>query len=658
MLLGLVWVWVCGSSEAATEKLGKKDTALLSAVERAEDLRLAADPALTQALASPLPALRERAVLALGRLQAAEHREVLLRLAIQDPSREVRMAALFAVGQLGLAEGAKPTDEEFQPVFSLLSSPDGEIKALAVEALGKLATSQSAEHLMGLFADPSPKIRAEAAVALFRLSFVPPWRRQVDQAPPMPGKPRLMVIDAFADADASVRRAAVYAFSRFGEPEAAEALLPMLADADELTRLFAARALGKTGKKGAARALSARQAEPSAAVRTELAVALGALEGAELVPTTWLSDPSFHVRVAVARTLAAGTEEASLASLRPLAADPSPTVRAAAIEGLAKRLGPAHKSDLSQVLNAPAWTDRVAAVRGAALLGAAGLELLAKAFEDADRRVATATVEGLAALEGPVVEALLVRALTAPDFAVRGSAVAAVAKRDTMPRGRLLETAYDASAGEDWIEVREAIADALPELPGGLGLLQRIVGRDPAPSVRSRAAAGLAKKGITVALPPAAASRPSPHLGTTFKRNPTVVLETSKGKLEIECFANEARLHCANFVALVKEGYYNGLIWHRVVSNFVVQGGDPRGDGWGGPGYTVRDEISRRRYEAGSVGMPKGGKDTGGGQLFITHLPTPHLDGNYTLFGKVTQGLEVVAKLEIGDKIVKASVRW
>jgi cyclophilin family peptidyl-prolyl cis-trans isomerase len=145
-------------------------------------------------------------------------------------------------------------------------------------------------------------------------------------------------------------------------------------------------------------------------------------------------------------------------------------------------------------------------------------------------------------------------------------------------------------------------------------------------------------------------------LGMRFETDPVVVLETSKGEIRIRCLADEAPIHVASFVELVGQGYYDGLIWHRVVSNFVIQGGDPRGDGWGGAGYTLRDEINRVRYGRGAVGMPKAGKDTGGGQIFITHIPTPHLDGNYTVFGQVVEGLDVVDRIEVGDAIVRARV--
>jgi len=109
-----------------------------------------------------------------------------------------------------------------------------------------------------------------------------------------------------------------------------------------------------------------------------------------------------------------------------------------------------------------------------------------------------------------------------------------------------------------------------------------------------------------------------------------------------------------SILRLVRGGFYRGLTFHRVVPNFVVQGGDPRGDGWGGPGYTLRSEFSTVRYGRGTVGMASAGKDTEGSQFFITHSPQPHLDGRYTVVGRVLRGMDVVDALRVGDRIVDA----
>ena len=129
------------------------------------------------------------------------------------------------------------------------------------------------------------------------------------------------------------------------------------------------------------------------------------------------------------------------------------------------------------------------------------------------------------------------------------------------------------------------------------------------------------------------------------------VVNTSKGSFTIEFLPEAAPLNVDNFVQLAKRRYFNGVVFHRVVPNFVVQGGDPRGDGNGGPGYQIRCEINEAPYQRGAVGMALSGKDTGGSQWFVTHAPQPHLDGGYTVFGNVVAGMEVVDAIVRGDTI-------
>jgi cyclophilin family peptidyl-prolyl cis-trans isomerase len=134
------------------------------------------------------------------------------------------------------------------------------------------------------------------------------------------------------------------------------------------------------------------------------------------------------------------------------------------------------------------------------------------------------------------------------------------------------------------------------------------------------------------------------------------VVLTDKGAFTIELLPDDAPLTVDSFVRLAARGYFNNITFHRVVPNFVVQGGDPRGDGNGGPGYQIRCEINEARYERGAVGMALSGKDTGGSQWFVTHSPQPHLDGGYTVFGRVTNGMEVVDRLMRGDVIRSITV--
>ena len=133
--------------------------------------------------------------------------------------------------------------------------------------------------------------------------------------------------------------------------------------------------------------------------------------------------------------------------------------------------------------------------------------------------------------------------------------------------------------------------------------------------------------------------------------NKFAVVKTNKGIIKIELFPEVTPLTVYNFVKLSEKGFYNGTIFHRVVPNFVIQGGDPTGTGNGGPGYSIRSEFSQLNYMTGTVGMASSGKDTEGSQWFITHSPQFHLDARYTLFGMVVEGQDIVDKTQIGDKI-------
>lgn len=129
-------------------------------------------------------------------------------------------------------------------------------------------------------------------------------------------------------------------------------------------------------------------------------------------------------------------------------------------------------------------------------------------------------------------------------------------------------------------------------------------------------------------------------------------------KIEFDLFPNEAPNTVANFEKLANSGFYNGVIFHRVIPGFVSQGGDPTGTGMGGPGYTIKCETegNPHKHEVGSLSMAHAGRDTGGSQFFIVHEPQPHLDGVHTVFGKVTSGIDTVLSMKNGDVMEKVEV--
>jgi len=141
-----------------------------------------------------------------------------------------------------------------------------------------------------------------------------------------------------------------------------------------------------------------------------------------------------------------------------------------------------------------------------------------------------------------------------------------------------------------------------------------------------------------------------------YVENPTATIVTSRGEIEIELLFDVAPVTVLNFIELAGAGFYNGLSFHRVVPNFVVQGGDPRGDGWGGPDWYIRCEYSTELYQRGTIGIATSGKDTGGSQFFITLSPQPHLDSRYTVFGQVSKGMEIADLIVIGDLIQNITV--
>lgn len=149
-----------------------------------------------------------------------------------------------------------------------------------------------------------------------------------------------------------------------------------------------------------------------------------------------------------------------------------------------------------------------------------------------------------------------------------------------------------------------------------------------------------------------------PALAIETDRNYKVTIETSKGAVELELYPQHAPKTVNNFIFLARDGFYDGVSFHRVIGNFMIQGGDPTGSGRGGPGYRFEDEFDGNplRHERGVISMANAGPGTNGSQFFITHGPQPHLDGRHTVFGKVTRGQDVVDAIEQGDLMVKVTV--
>ena len=150
----------------------------------------------------------------------------------------------------------------------------------------------------------------------------------------------------------------------------------------------------------------------------------------------------------------------------------------------------------------------------------------------------------------------------------------------------------------------------------------------------------------------------APAMAIDLNKKYTATFSTSKGDITVELFAADAPMTVNNFVFLAREGFYNGTVFHRVIANFMTQGGDPTGTGTGGPGYRFRDETvgNPRKHGTGTLSMANAGPNTNGSQFFITHGAQPHLDGKHTVFGQVLSGQDINTSLKNGDTLKSVTI--
>jgi cyclophilin family peptidyl-prolyl cis-trans isomerase len=344
-------------------------------------------------------------------------------------------------------------------------------------------------------------------------------------------------------------------------------------------------------------------------------------------------------------------------------------VRGAALRALAKLDREEFALVLSGLDPDPAWSVRAAR---AAALADAGDEIsqgvLLAMLKDDDVRVLPSVLEAVRKARGADAVDTLRRHLEHADPVVRGAAAEGLgALSPPGIAGPLLE-AWKRSQNDTELDARLAVVDALAAQKDAesAAALKQIAGEDGARVVRARASAALKARGLPTVWPGfepltrppldyREAMAPYDPAGQELF-TPRAILHTRRGKIEIHLDIVEAPLTSASFVELARRGFYDGLPFHRVIPAFVAQGGDPRGDGSGGPGYTLRCEIGQRPYGRGAVGMAHSGKDTGGSQFFIALTPQPHLDGGYTLFGWVASGMEAADALRPGDVIEKVEI--
>ncbi|MEM7350255.1 MAG: peptidylprolyl isomerase [Acidobacteriota bacterium] len=568
-----------------------------------------------------------------------------------DPEAAVRRAAAFALGELGEQGYAQGEPA----LLGALLDRDRETGRLAVEALAKLGTALE-DVVQRLIEGPSAELFPRLLPALFRFDnpAVVRWAEQ-----------------GLEQSDAGSRAMAAYALGREPRPEGLALLRALLNDGDPWIRGLGARGLGRVGERGDLERL--RPLLDDAAPGPIIQALRGAYrlisDGKSAPPRDWqprllelLADARPGVRLTAIESSAAWLLDEELgAALGELGASGVRRERELALLALAEGEDPRGAVLLVRLAGSsdPVLRDRAAQAAGFFR----AVEVLDQLAEDPNPGVRRTVLETRLAGE-PADAAELVRgALRDSDPTVRAQALT-WAEEHPVLEVEVLFAAMDPSWRDRLIDARTAGVGALvaraqaaeAERQAIITLLEAL-GRDDDFLLRRRAARGLAELGQEP--PPIGAVRVVRsadlyrQIVQRTSRPRRVDLLTEKGSVGIELTCPEAPLTCLNFLQLAGQGYYEGLRFHRVVPDFVVQAGDPRGDGWGGPGFAIRDEMNTLRYRRGRVGMALSGPDTGGSQFFITLAPQPHLDGGYTIFGRVVAGDEVLDRIVQGDSILQ-----
>jgi cyclophilin family peptidyl-prolyl cis-trans isomerase/HEAT repeat protein len=622
---------------------------------------------------------------------------------LQDPEGRVRRRAALAIGRVGLAEGVAPL------AAVLAGDRDAEVREMAAFALGLTGQRQAIGPLQAALRDASPLVQGRAAEALGLIGDAAsaPLIATMAAASLSAGRAAALSPDDLTyplDPATEAFRLGIYALARL---KAADALMSVVTDGAGQPRLAwwpVAYALSRIEDAHVVPALTTLARSGGSLSRAFAARGLGARKAAGsvvvLVPLVqgWRDDP--RPAVAAVRALGEIGDPGTAAPLRALAQsrDIDPNLRREAIVALGALRD---RAALDLVLDAV--TDAWPAMRAASLralqridvdtfvIVLSGLDadphpsvraevvsmLPALGAERAVPRLAAllASPEGgvVAAAIGALMEmperppdlaATIERLLGGGDVMVRAAAASALGALKPARGDLALAAAYRAGLADELYQARAAAITALAKFGAASAkatLTEALGDRDWA--VRRRAADLL--KGLDPASDAAAAIRPAPGRAIEAYAAPSLVapqvsphvfLDTDRGTIEIEIAVLDAPLTAENFLALARRGFFTGMAIHRVVPNFVVQAGDPRGDGEGGPGFTLRDEINMVPYLRGTVGMALDGPDTGGSQFFITHAPQPHLDGKYTVFGRVVAGMEVVDHVQQWDVIRRVRV--
>ncbi len=653
-------IGACKTIEIAELRYDEK----LARLMKLEDERSSGAGELLTRFSEYEPQLRRRAALAAGRIGDSEAASSLADL-LDDPEETVRITAAFA---LGLLDGDLPPDVQ-GALESALSDPSEEVRSRVIEAMGRKGTDATentiGSHLLDrLPAGPPPQVwgedidsssvrlpRPELRLGLFALSRLESLRWTWNILATEESHPRFLWWPA------------AWTASRIRAEGMSPLLLQYAGSGDSYFRLLGARGLAGLTPEQSRNAVLALLDDPEEQVRIEAVRAVASLRLTAAIPKLidlWQSD-STNIQIEALKALSVLPDAGIVESLIDRLHDPSPRIRAAVLRALAFQDRETFWLLLAGMDPDPNWMARADFARLLGeLKGPRSLSLLRQMASDRDFRVRPYALRALAQFDPERATPILIEHLTAEDPFERAASAEGLGRIGSDGGIQPLVSAWDVSLKDKEPDARMAILSALDAF--GAQTVDPIARRaltDSSWPVRKRAQDILRKSGHPEARAAEVGSGRYLNEYLSLLRpeyTPHAYIRTEKGAIEVELFILDAPMTVDNFIRLAREGFYDGLTFHQVMPNGYVQTGDPRGDGNGGPGYTIRSEVNLRSFLRGTLGMVSRQKDMGGSQFFITHLPQPQLDGEYTVFGQVISGMEIVDYLVPGDVIREIAI--
>lgn len=618
-----------------------------------EDRRVVSDK-IKEYLDDPSPEVRARAAMALGRIGGKKAAELLFGM-ISDESIDLAGTAGFA---MGLTHESRYAGKLLDIAFDLPSSAAAKV----IASVGRLADSSTVgvtERLAEILDHPSPDVREAICYALLNA-------KAKAQAP-------ALIKHLKSETDDLVRAAGLYALARMEITQATDLFIDNLADQDPFVRLTCVRGLGRSGSSKVHHLLqmSLNDSDPNVVVeainelsRTKEKKAKTQL--AKRIESDW----DEKLMTALLQGLQRQENDVAVAATWDLLESEQPAnVTAAAAVYLASRVKDKAINLLDSLAAEPDPFLRKSSAEGYTLVGNKNvIPRLAGLFNDDDPWVRASAFDGLLEVDKNNQDYYIKKALADRDWVMQNLAIEKIQSgkleaylpqlSGMMATASVLEVDLRRSLVQTarvFLSEQTENADATLILMNSLMDSEYIVRREAAIIYKDV----LGEDRFRM-VPPAPARIEIDAIHQGFKKyqpNPYAIISTSKGDVEMELFYDVAPLTVLNFIELAKDGFYEGLVFHRVVPGFVVQGGDPRGDGWGGPPWQIRCEYSGEPYRRGTVGIATSGKDTGGSQFFITLSRQPRLEALYTVFGQVTSGMDVVDQIVRGDLIQKIVIQ-